>query len=96
MQRKIRKKPQIDVNFNEVIEDDQILLSQTDFAKDINGNDIFLKEGLEIDIFEEDYDECNNRDDIIASGYVTRCKDPHYQHVKWKEYREQRLNYQKL
>lgn len=77
-------KPKIDVDFNELIDDNQILLSQTDFRRDIEGNDIFLNEGLEIDIFEIDYDENNKRDDIIASGFVTQCKDPHYKDVvKW-------------
>ena len=54
-------KPKIEVNFNEIIDDFKILLSQSDMIIDSEGNEILLKEGLEIDIFEPDYDEQNNR-----------------------------------
>ena len=60
-------KPKIEVNFNEIIDDFKILLSQSDMIIDSEGNEILLKEGLEIDIFDPDYDEQNNRDDIVAS-----------------------------
>ena len=76
-------RPKIEVNFNEIIGDFEILLSQSDMVIDSKGNKVLLKEGLEIDIFELDYDEQNNRDDIIASGYVTKCTNPLYKHVKW-------------
>ncbi|EKY06701.1 hypothetical protein HMPREF9075_02270 [Capnocytophaga sp. oral taxon 332 str. F0381] len=76
-------RPKIEVNFNEIIDDFKILLSQSDMVIDSKGNKVLLKEGLEIDIFEPDYDEQNNRDDIIASGYVTKCTNPLYKHVKW-------------
>ena len=76
-------KPKIEVDFNELIGNNQILLSQTDFRKDVYGNDISLTEGLEIDIFDVDYDDNNERDDIVASGVVTQCKNPLYKHVKW-------------
>lgn len=76
-------KPKIEVNFNEIIDDFKILLSQSDMIIDSEGNEILLKEGLEIDIFEPDYDEQNNRDDIVASGFVTECISPLYKQVKW-------------
>jgi hypothetical protein len=76
-------KPKIEVDFNELIGDSQILLSQTNFKKDVYGKDVFLTEGLEIEIFEVDYDDYDKRDDIVASGYVTQCKNPLYKHVKW-------------
>ena len=76
-------KPKIEVNFNEIIDDFKILLSQSDMIIDSEGNEILLKEGLEIDIFEPDYDEQNNRDDIVASGFVTECVNPLYKQVKW-------------
>ncbi|WP_455151176.1 hypothetical protein [Capnocytophaga sp.] len=76
-------KPKIEVNFNEIIDDFKILLSQSDMIIDSEGNEILLKEGLEIDIFEPDYDEQNNRDDIVASGFVTECINPPYKQVKW-------------
>ena len=76
-------KPKIEVNFNEIIDDFKILLSQSDMIIDSEGNEILLKECLEIDIFEPDYDEQNNRDDIVASGFVTECVNPLYKQVKW-------------
>lgn len=76
-------KPKIEVNFNEIIDDFKILLSQSDMIIDSEGNEILLKEGLEIDIFEPDYDEQNNRDDIVASGFVTEYVNPLYKQVKW-------------
>ena len=84
MHKKIKNmRPKIEVNFNEIIDDFKVLLSQSDTVIDSEGNKVLLKEGLEIDIFEPDYDEQNNRDDIIAGGYVTECTNPLYEHVKW-------------
>ena len=76
-------KPKIEVNFNEIIDDFKILLSQSDMIIDSEGNEILLKEGLEIDIFDPDYDEQNNRDDIVANGFVTECVNQLYKQVKW-------------
>ena len=67
-------KPKIEVDFNELIDDNQVLLSQTDVRKDIYGNDVLLTEGLEIDIFDIDYDDKGNRDDLVASGVAILCK----------------------
>ena len=76
-------KPKIEVNFNEIIDDFHILLSKSNTITDCEGNRIILQEGLEIDIFETDFDEHNKRDDIIASGSVTKCNNPLYKRVKW-------------
>ena len=76
-------RPKFSVDFNEFISNDNILLSKEDKKMDVDGNLILLKEGLEIDIFEPDYDEQNNRDDIVASGFVTECVNPLYKQVKW-------------
>ena len=76
-------KPKIEVDFNELIDDNQVLLSQTDVRKDIYGNDVLLTEGLEIDIFDIDYDDKGNRDDLVASGVAVLCKRALYEHVKW-------------
>jgi hypothetical protein len=75
-------KPKIEVNFNELINGGMILLSQFDFREDINGNKIYMKEGLEITIFEPDYEE-GKRDDLIANGYITKCNNKLYKKVKW-------------
>ena len=75
-------KPKIEVNFNEYIGENLILLSQNDVIEDINGNKIYLKEGLEITIFEPNY-ENEIKDDLIANGYVTKCNKELYKQTKW-------------
>ena len=39
-------KPKIEVNFNEIIDDFKILLSQSDMIIDSEGNEIFIKRRL--------------------------------------------------
>ena len=58
------------VDFNEMIENNLVLLSKQDTKIDSKGNTIHLKEGLEIKIYEEDFDENNNPDNLIAEGKV--------------------------
>ena len=76
-------RPKFSVDFNEFISNDNILLSKEDKKMDVDGNLILLKEGLEIDIFEIDYDDEINRDDIFASGYIVNCQHLNEQGVKW-------------
>ncbi len=80
---KPRQIPRIEVNFNELVEDFQVLLSKEDSLIDCDGNIIVLQEGLEIEVFEPDFDENNKRDDIEARGYATRYNNPLYEQVKW-------------
>ena len=75
--------PRFKVDFNEWLEDDIVLFSQSDVRKDVYGNEHFLTEGLRIEICEIDYDEAGNRDDLWASGYVTTCNIPNFAYVKW-------------
>ena len=42
------KEARLYVDFNEMIDDDLVLLSKTDFKKDSQGNLIELKEGLKL------------------------------------------------
>jgi hypothetical protein len=60
-----------------------ILLSQHDSIKDYLGNSINLYEGLEITVYEPEFDSNGKRDDLIANGYVTKCNKELYKHVKW-------------
>lgn len=75
-------KAKISVDFNELVDFDLILLSQSDLRKDIDGNDIILTDGQEIEIYDIDYDD-HGRDDLIANGHVEVCKLQGYSHVKW-------------
>ena len=60
------------VDFNEMIENDLVLLSKTDIKKDSQGNEIELKEGLKVKIYCEDTDENDNDDYLLAEGVVER------------------------
>jgi len=80
------KEARISVDFNEMKEDDLILLSKSDHKKDSQGNVVELKGGMLIQIFEEDYNEFNVRDDLLAGGRVELNTIPegHFGHfVKW-------------
>jgi hypothetical protein len=83
------KMPTFEVDFNELF-GYVILLSQKDIRKNIDGQDIQLMEGLEINITEENYEgdyKNRQRDDLFASGNViqnTVCYFyENYPHVKW-------------
>lgn len=64
------KEPRIYVDFNEMIEENLILLSKTDFKLDSGGNVVELKEGMSVKIYSDDLDENNNVDNLIAVGIV--------------------------
>lgn len=64
------KEPRIYVDFNELVEYDLVLLSQSDSKLDSAGNLIELYEGLSIKIYMDDVDELGNIDNLIAEGFV--------------------------
>jgi hypothetical protein len=64
------KEPRIYVDFNEMIEDNLVLLSKADFKLDSDGNVVELKEGMFVKIYSDDLDENNNEDNLIAEGIV--------------------------
>lgn len=64
------KEPRIYVDFNEMIEDDLVLLSKTDLKEDSKGNFVEFKEGMKVKIYMDDTDDNNREDDIIADGIV--------------------------
>lgn len=76
-------KPKLYVDFNEMIDDDLVLLSQNDTKLDFEGNEILLFEGLEIDIYMDDLDESGVKDDLIASGKAVRNNTEFFTYVKW-------------
>jgi hypothetical protein len=65
-------RPRIDVDFNEMLEKDLVLLSQTDEKEDSSGQLINLQEGLRVFIYSEDPDENGKPDNILAEGTVER------------------------
>ena len=64
------KEPRIYVDFNELIEDNLVLLSKTDFKQNSDGVPIELKEGMKVKIYMDDQNESNEEDNLIAAGVV--------------------------
>ena len=71
------------VDFNELMAYDLVLFSQKDERENVCGEPIPLYEGLKVNIYMGDGDEQNNRDDLVASGYVTANTTEYYPYVKW-------------
>jgi hypothetical protein len=76
-------KPRLYVDFNELIEDDLVLLSQSDFKRNSWGEWIVLHADLPVDIYMYDENLADEREDLIASGVVEKNESPMYSHVKW-------------
>jgi hypothetical protein len=64
------KEARLYVDFNEMIEEDLVLLSKTDFKIDSNRNNIELYEGLHVKIYDNDLSCCSKIDNLIADGTV--------------------------
>lgn len=47
------------------------LFSQDDIVNDSDGNDVELYEGLEVSVFDYDFDEGNQPDAILAEGLIS-------------------------
>ncbi|MFV0480921.1 MAG: hypothetical protein ACK5LP_02950 [Campylobacteraceae bacterium] len=75
-------KPRIYVDFNEMIEEDLVLLSKTDLKKDSDGIEILLFEGKKVDIYMDD-EEDGFVDNLIASGTVERNNSERFKVCKW-------------
>jgi hypothetical protein len=71
------------VDYNEFIDENTVMLSQSDTKNDFFGNPIILYEGLAVVGYQEDEDIDGNRDDIIMEGICVRNQTGHSEHVKW-------------
>jgi hypothetical protein len=79
------ERPLFNVDFNELMDFDVVLLSQTDIKKVARGNDVQLVEGLPIAIYSDDNIGADGKpDNLVAEGVVIRNEyvDP-FPHVKW-------------
>ena len=79
-------KARVSVDFNEMIDDNLVMLSQTDIKTDSQGNLITLYEGMPISIYEEDIYANGEIDYLIAEGTVIKHDlntHPCFPHVKW-------------
>ncbi len=78
------KYARIYVDFNEMIEEDLVHLSETDLKTNSAGIDIELKEGMNIKIYDDDLSSCGEKDNLIAEGIVELNKNGGWQQdVKW-------------
>ena len=64
------KEARIYVDFNEMIEENLVILSETDIKEDSKGNKIELKEELKVKLYSDDLCGCNESDNLIADGVV--------------------------
>jgi hypothetical protein len=79
------ERPLFYVDFNELMEFDVILLSQTDIKKDAHGSDVQLVEGLPIAIYSDDNIGADGQpDNLVAEGVVIRNEyTGPFPHVRW-------------
>jgi hypothetical protein len=64
------RRPRIYVDFNELLEEDLVLLSQTDVKPDSSGAPIQLQVGMRVHVYSDDVDEHGNPDNLVADGVV--------------------------
>ena len=77
-------RPRFYVDFNELIEQDLVALSNEDTKKTSIGESVLLREGLSIDVYSDDVDDKGEPDNLIASGIVERGPTSGWAtHIKW-------------
>ncbi|MDD3320227.1 MAG: hypothetical protein PHS59_02150 [Paludibacter sp.] len=78
------KTARLNVDFGEMIEDNLVLLSETDTMVDSKGKTIHLKEGLKVKIYADDLSSCGKIDNLIAEGVVElNTQGGWTSHFKW-------------
>ncbi len=68
-------KPRIRVDFNELVQNDLVLLSKTDKTQDSDGNVINLYEGLEVYVYESNH-YADDEDEYIFADGIAELNDP--------------------
>ena len=61
-------KPRIRVDFNELVQVDVVLLSQTDEVMDSEGGSFLLREGLEVSVYEFNHYDDGIKEYLLADG----------------------------
>lgn len=80
------KRARIQVDFNEMVDDDLVMLSRVDACVDSLGNVINLVEGMKVYLYMEDGDLDGTPDNVMADGVVARNRYPDNKwaaQVKW-------------
>jgi len=71
------------VDFNELIEPDLIMLSQTDLRKDVAGVSVLLVEGLAVEVQEDNLYADGSHEVLFARGLAEANTTGQWSHVKW-------------
>jgi hypothetical protein len=78
-------RPRIRVDFNELTEQDVVLVSRLDDVVDSAGNTITLREGLRVYLYCEDADDSGKPTYLVASGLIEQNTAADWsQKVKWR------------
>lgn len=77
-------RPKFKVDFNEMPEEDLVLFSKENFRTDSLGRSLKLFNGMKVLLFEEDLDEFNQLDTLVASGMLEiNIRNDWSSHVRW-------------
>jgi hypothetical protein len=68
-------KARVRVDFNELVQDDLVLLSKDDLEVDSKGNEVNLYEGLHVSVYESNEYENGAKELLLAEG-VAELNDP--------------------
>lgn len=72
------------VDFNELVEEDLVLLSVEDEKTDSDGNRVLLKNGMRVYLYMEDADEGGRPTNLLATGVVEENRAAGWAaHVEW-------------
>lgn len=75
--------PRFSVDFNELLESDLVMLSQTDLRKEIDGSLVLLVDGLPIEVQQESFYDDGTHEVLFARGVVEINSTGTWPHVKW-------------
>lgn len=75
--------PRFSVDFNELLESDLVMLSQTDLRKEIDGSLVLLVDGLPIEVQQESLYDDGTHEVLFARGVVEINSTGTWSHVKW-------------
>ncbi|MCT7315257.1 hypothetical protein N5I87_04515 [Ralstonia sp. CHL-2022] len=77
-------RPMFLVDFNEMVDENTVLLSVGDTKVDALGIVVQLHEGLPISVYMDDLGDSGNVDNLLANGVVVKNKEPGWSApVKW-------------
>lgn len=79
-------KARIYVDFNELVDENTVLLSKDDTQMDSDGNIITFYEGMRVSIYSDDLDDNGEEDNLIAEGIAVKRDLSDYgrwKNVKW-------------